>query len=141
MKGGVIMRNKMKATLGLLVTTMIILIGAGRVWAGKVVTLADNLRLKALQTIELDPVNVGTFRFVSLLGNKSGGNILIRIAFSAESGKFSDPVPRMYGGKCFMRREGFVEQCKVFEISGPFLAIRLFSKDPSAVTLKVFLSK
>ncbi len=120
----------------------------------KVITLAEDLEMSPGATIELDPVKVGRFRFVSFLGTYDGPfeKVIGEFVFSTEKGKFTDLVPRsrfscnIAGGP-----NGGVAFCDIttgsistLRVGGPFLAGRLTNDTASTifeVTLKVYLSK
>ncbi len=120
----------------------------------KVITLAEDLEMSPGETIELDPVKVGQFSFVSFLGTHSGGftPVIGDFVFSTEKEKFSDPVPRSkFGCNIAGGDNGGVGFCDIapagristLRVGGPFLAGRLTNQSRSTilVTLKVYLSK
>lgn len=135
---------------------MIVLCGANNVKAGgKTVTLVEGMFIPPGTTVELDSVSVGAFQQVSILGSNGGPSLKLDCAFTAEPGKFSDPVPKVEGSECLIIFRRGVAQCSlpssgtrtdgIFRVGGPFLAVRMttFSSEvsPSVVTLKIFLSK
>ena len=119
----------------------------------KVITLAEDLEMSPGETIELDPVKVGQFRFVSFLGTYDGPfeKVMGEFVFSTEKEKFTDLVPRskftcnIAGGPnggvafCNIAPTGSISTLRV---GGPFLAGRLTNDTASTieVTLKVYLS-
>jgi len=122
-----------------------------------VVTLAEGLEFVGAQSFELDPLEVGDFRFVSFLGNRSidDGVMLLEFAFSTEPGaRFSDAVPKLTLGQCSIRKTGGANQgvtdCRiastntdgVHRVAGPFLMVRLTNDSGSPmITLKAFLKR
>ncbi len=116
-----------------------------------VITLAENLSIGAQQTIELVSPDVSSFHFVSFLASSSNGDaeFLMEFAWFTESGQFSDPVPRQFGGECAIDDDlpgtagPFVGvRCGVFRVAGPFLPVSITNTKISAnLTLKAFLMK
>ncbi len=121
----------------------------------KVITLAEELPLPPRQSIDLDPVHVGQFHFVSFLGTHDGEGdeeVKLHFGFLTEEGTLFDLAPRLRFPPCTISGIGvlncgstakvdFPEQ--VYRVGGPFLAVRLTHRNGPLfnVTLKVFLSK
>ena len=126
----------------------------------KVITLAEGLQLAKGESIDLDPVHVGQFHFVSFLGThdgEGGEEVTLHLGFLTEEGKLSDPVPRLRLSPCTIfggSEIGGVLNCgssplvdfpeQVYRVGGPFLAVRFIHRsgpNDVKVTLKVYLSK
>ncbi len=119
----------------------------------KVITLVEDLAMYPREIIELDPVKVGQFSFVSFLGTHDGPfkPVIGDFVFSTEKEKFSDPVPRSkFGCNIAGGDNGGVAFCDIaptgristLRVGGPFLAGRLTNATGTdvSVTLKVYLS-
>jgi hypothetical protein len=125
----------------------------------KVITLAEELQLDPGQSIDLDPVHVGQFHFISFLGThdgEGGEEVKLHFGFLTQEGNLSDPLPRLRLPPCTIvggSEIGGVLNCgstlkvdfpeQVYRVGGPFLAVRLTHRNGPIfkVTLKVFLSK
>ncbi len=125
----------------------------------RVITLAEELQLAKGEPIDLDPVHVGQFHFISFLGTHDGGGreaVTLHFGFLTEEGTLSDLVPRLRLPPCSILGGeviGGVLNCgssalvdfpeQVYRVGGPFLAVRLIGgpNNDVKVTLKVFLSK
>lgn len=136
-----------------------VLLGSSNAHAGGkgvLVTLADNLNIPANSGVDLDPVNVNLYRKVSFLAFclMSDGDTFLNasIAFATESGKYSDPIPKLQTASCIFL-PGWGAQCRpfngpvggdgVFTVAGPFLTVHLSNNasGPCTLTLKAYLTK
>ena len=120
----------------------------------KLITLVEDVSMLVGESIDVGPINVSGFSFITLLGthNSPFGPVSGTFVFSSEEGKSTDNIPRArFGCNLGGGPDGGIVFCdfdstgrvSTLRIGGPFLAGRL-TNDTSVivvVTLKAYLTK
>ncbi len=120
----------------------------------RLITLVEELTMSPGEIIDVGPINVSGFHFVTLLGTHDGPfePVSGTFVFSSEEGESTDNFPRArFGCNIGGGPGGGVVFCdfdttgrvSTLRIGGPFLAGRLTNDTVAvvSVTLKVYLSK
>ena len=121
-----------------------------------VVTLADDLQI--IQTVELAPIDVSAYEFVSFLGTtNSGGPMTLEFAFSADAGPLVSGVAAAKAGTCNIEAPStitpvpMISGCSgagypaagfdVLRIAGPILRVWATNGNGYRLTLKAVLRR